>query len=125
MFLILSGFFCFVSVLCLENSFALDELVEEEVKKGAESDLEKANLSKQATDSDRHWRWYVVLHWSFVGGCWSGKSRNIEISREKIWSNDGYFKGESSSVTFSKVNYPKFTLLYFNQAYFTVKKSKT
>lgn len=62
MFLILSGFFCFVSVLCLENSFALDELVEEEVKKGAESDLEKANLSKQATDSDRHWRWYVVLH---------------------------------------------------------------
>ena len=54
MFLILSGFFCFVSVLCLENSFALGELVEEEVKKGAESDLEKANLSKQATDSDRH-----------------------------------------------------------------------
>ena len=51
--LVLSGFFRFASVLCRENYFVLHELVEEEVNKGAGGDLEKTNLSKQATDNDR------------------------------------------------------------------------
>ena len=34
----------------------------------------------------------------------------IEKSREQIWSNDGYFKWESSGATLSKVNnYQKIT----------------
>ena len=48
-----SGFFCFASLLCHENYFVLHKLVEEEVSKGAGGDLEKTNLSKQATDKGR------------------------------------------------------------------------
>ena len=49
---------------------------------------------------------------------------DVGIEKYQIWSNDRYFKGESSGVTYSKVNYRKITLLYLNQAYLTVKKGK-
>ena len=56
-----------MSVLCLENSFDLDGLVEEEVNKDAESDLEKANLSKRATDNDRSLKMVCCFALKF---CW-------------------------------------------------------
>ena len=63
-----------MSVLCLENSFDLDGLVEEEVNKDAESDLEKANLSKRATDNDRSLKMVCCFALKF---CWRMLVRKI------------------------------------------------
>ena len=111
--LVLFGFFCFVSVLCLENSFVLDELVEEEVNKAAGGDLEKAKLSKQATNKDRSLDAVCCFAVKF---CWLMTVLKYQ---------DNQFGVMMDTLRASRaVNYPKITLMYLNQAYLTVKKGK-
>ena len=67
----------------------------------------------------------------------SNKDRNIknqiattkentleELSEQKTWSSDGYFKSQVTNYNMEKINYSKNSLFYVNQAFLTIQKSK-
>ena len=118
--LFLSGFFCFASLLCQENSFVLHELVEKEVNKGARGGLEKANLSRQATDRDRSLEMVCCFALKF---CWL----TLVLKNQ-----ENKFGVMMDTLSESRLGRPwvrliiirRLLFLYLNQAYLTVKKGK-
>ena len=98
--------------------FILDANVEKIVRDVKRS-LENANLlllTNHATDKDRS------LKISDFKVSTSGI--DCEIAGECIWTHNGCYKDESSEMNLTKTNYPELNLIYINQAYLTVKKSK-
>ena len=51
-------------------------------------------------------------------------SSENEVSGEKTWSQNGFFKEINSNSGMEKVNFPQNTLIYKNQAYLTVQKGE-
>lgn len=49
---------------------------------------------------------------------------NVEISGEKVWSSEGYFKNQLTDYNIEKVNYPEILITYVNQAYLTMQSGK-
>ena len=48
----------------------------------------------------------------------------VEVSWEKNWPSEGYFKNQLTNYNMEKVNYPKNSIIHLHQAYLTIQKSK-
>ena len=71
-------------------------------------------MSKATTKNDRNVNTKIVAA-TFETG-------SEEVSAERLLRQYGFFNSRMSDFAMEKVNYPKNTILYLNQAYLTVKK---
>ena len=66
------------------------------------------NVTKQASNKDRNIRIQAV----------ATKEKTLkELSRQKFWPSDGYFKSQVANYNMDKVNYPENFLFYVNQVF--------
>ena len=74
--------------------------------------LEKANmmvLSKEMTDKDRSMKNQLLIRSSSDG--------DDQLSGEKVWKNNGFFKDNKPELNLEKVNMPANALYYVNQSF--------
>ena len=75
-------------------------------------------MTKAPTENDRN------VTTKIVAATFENDLGSVEVSREKVWKNFGYFDARKSDYSMEKVNFPANTLFYLNQSYLTVKKNK-
>ena len=83
--------------------------------------FKKANLvsmTKATTDSNKN------ISTKIVAAVFDYELSSEEVYEERVWKSFGYFDARKSDYSIEKVNFPKNTLLYVNQAYLTVKKNR-
>ena len=75
-------------------------------------------------DQGNHWQWQKHQHKYCCSKVWESARFSRGLWRERVWRNFGYFDTRKSDYSMEKVNFPENTLLYINQAFLTVQKSK-
>ena len=75
-------------------------------------------MTKAPTENDRN------VTTKIVAATFENDLGSVEVSREKVWKNFGYFDARKSDYSMEKVNFPENILFYLNQSYLTVKKNK-
>ena len=75
-------------------------------------------MTKATTDNDKN------ISLNIVAATFENQLGSQEVSGERVWRNFGYFDTRKSDYSMEKVNFPENTLLYINQAFLTVQKSK-
>ena len=73
-------------------------------------------LTKQGVGSDQNFSTTIVAE---------SKTGNVsEIAGEPIWKKSGYYSQLRTDYNLKKANFPENALLYINQVYLVVQKSK-
>ena len=88
-----------------QNNFFLAQLADA-------TRLEKANmmiLSKELIDKDRSMKTQLLIK--------SSADIDEQLSGEKVWKNNGFFKDIKPELNLEKVNIPKNCLFYVNQSF--------
>lgn len=104
--------FFFLSLLCLEKM---------SLESSASSVLKRANLLtliKTILDKNRNVSTKIVATTHEKSGA------IVEVSGEKIWPIEGYFKNQMTDYDTEKVNYPQNSIFYVNQRNLIIKQKR-
>ena len=73
------------------------------------------NLTKQVSNKDRNIKNQIAT---------TKENTLEELSEQKTWASDGYFKSQVTNYNIEKIDYSKKSLFYVNQAFLTIQKPK-
>ena len=72
-------------------------------------------MSKEVSDKDRSMKTQLLMS--------SPSTSDENVSGEKVWKENGFFKEIKPEMNIEKVNVPENTLLYINQGFISTVKS--
>ena len=100
------------------SDFVFSAVLDSSFERSAINLLEGANLislTKKVFEDNKNVRIQVVV---------STDDSLEEVSGERLWPEDGYFRSQVTDCNIEKVNYTENTLFYINKAFLTIQKAK-